>query len=155
MAKGKYAARAANRLAEIDSILVSELREKVDRLTAERDGACAALEAERRDRGAEAQRIGGELAAEAVRELQTALADSRQQREQDRLKFSEQVFDLLHELGVALPTLDEWLRLAQIFGRNDLGVLLARVHPDNNRHSRRSSVAKIRMTSDLIRKGKL
>lgn len=155
MAKGKYAARAANRLAEIDSVLVAELREKVARLTAERDEALATLEAERRDRATDAQRIGAELSAEAIQELQTALADSKQQREQDRLKFCEQVFDVLNEYGVALPTPADWLRFAEIFGRNDLGVLLGKYRRDNNRHARRSSAAKIRMTSDLIRRGVL
>lgn len=124
MTRGKYAARAANRLAEIDAGLVAELREKLTTVSRERNALRQELDRMRREQGAEAQRIAGALAAGRVSELEQALHDERSARAAERQEMARKTFQLLRVERAKL-TFEAHGRLAAIFGMADkLGEIL-------------------------------
>ena len=86
MTRGKYAAKAANRLARLDDELFEELRQRVRHLETELASARLQLEIEKRDRDA--------LVLEHAEKLaQESFADIRQQLEAIRLDRSFQWAD--------------------------------------------------------------
>lgn len=151
MARGKYAVRAANRLAEIDAGLVVELREKVGVLSAERNALRQQVDHLTREAGAEAQRVGAALAADRVRELEAQLRDEQQRRQSDGATLCQAVFARLNDLNLRLP-LTTWRELADLFGEGHrVGQLMA--GPDNNRRTRRATTKALRIIDERYNQG--
>lgn len=151
MAKGKYAARAANRLAEIDAGIVAELREKLAEVKTQRDVALHDLETLRRSHSAEVQHKAQELAAGTVEGLMAELAAEREQRDADRIRYSEEVFTVCHQYGVTMPLMKGWAALAEVFGRGSECGDLVNLHiPKANRDSRRTSAKRTKHISTLV-----
>lgn len=115
MTRGKYAAKAANRLAQLDSELVADLREKLAEVTAERDAARAEVDLLTRKRDAEARVVAERLAAGAVREVAEKLEAEREARANDRQGYAEGVSRILRAEGVKAPA-SVWADLIDVFG---------------------------------------
>jgi hypothetical protein len=69
MTRGKYGAKAANRLAQLDNDIINGLRAELAAIKNERDVARLELEQFQRDAHAEAQRIAADMSRDALREL--------------------------------------------------------------------------------------
>lgn len=158
MTRGKYAVRAANRLAEIDAGLVADLREKLDKATRERDEALRSIEQMKRDRDAEVRKWAVELADSMVRDGEDKLAREQVARQGDRIDHCEQVFAVLavERVKMRLPA---YIDIAAIFGQTHrVGDLVNKHRWDGrtgNRSSRRANATVTRLTSELINQGKI
>jgi hypothetical protein len=153
MARGKYAARAANRLAEIDSGVVAELKEKLATVTAERDSARAEVDRLGRDLYSQTKAIADRVAQDRVQQLEEALLTEQRERAEDRRVLGRKFFEMwrLFDFKVPMAALEEF---ATLFGISDqIGALVAEGGKDNNRASRRTTKKKIRMIQDLEQRG--
>lgn len=116
MTRGKYAAKAANRLAEIDAGLVAELREKLAATAAERDAARAEVDRLSRRRDSDARAVGELLAADAVRDMSEKLAEEKRARDEDRLRYATGVSKVIGNAAFAIKaTMAGWADLADVF----------------------------------------
>jgi hypothetical protein len=98
MTKGKYAARAANRLAALDNTLLRDKSAEVDRLTtrvAELDGQLAA---ERRDRDAIVLDRAQALSAEEIAAAYTEIRELKAAQQQLNHRTAEWIARYIHEL---------------------------------------------------------
>lgn len=149
--KGKYAVKAANRLAEIDAGIVAELQEKLARATSERDHARAEVALLKSGLAAEAQRVGSALAAERVAELASELAKEKSARVADRDAYCDQVFKILRDTKARVEV-KGYEAIAAVFGsRRDLGGLVLNIYNEGTRSQRRATAKTIRMGEDLRR----
>lgn len=139
MSRGKYAVRAANRLAEIDAGLVEELRGKLAEVAADRDAARAEVDLLTRQRDSEARAVAERLAADAVREATEKLAAEREAREADRQRYAAGVSQLLIR-NRSLVTAPEgvWADLIDLFGLKgrEIGRFMGREDADRRNSDR-------------------
>lgn len=96
MAKGKYAARAANRLAQLDNELAGDLKAKLAAAEAERDRLACALEAERRHAASE---IGRRVTERTAVERDELVAKAEALAAELKVWKSEVADELLDFLG--------------------------------------------------------
>lgn len=75
--KGKQAAKAKNRLANLDNEILQEIVTERDALKADRDGLKKQLADAKRDLHAQVKRMAGELAGAEMARIRTELAEAR------------------------------------------------------------------------------
>ncbi|MDP9443598.1 MAG: hypothetical protein M3P83_04300 [Actinomycetota bacterium] len=137
MTRGKYAVKAANRMAELESEIIAELRDNLAAVTAERDAARRELFNLRVNLGTEVRLRAAELAATELQELRDLLNDERRRRESERGQLCEEVFAHLRHARMSLETATA---IAVAFGQGHrIGQLWA---ANNNRMARRANAAK-------------
>jgi hypothetical protein len=153
MTRGKYGAKAANRLAQLDNDIINGLRAELAAIKNERDVARLELEQFQRDAHAEAQRIAADMSRDALREVADQLVTEKAARDADRIRYCDEVWGLFYELGGQLP-MEGYGRLAAIFGRGDaLGELINRNVPRPGRSSRRARESRARLIAEFARQG--
>lgn len=151
MTRGKYAAKTANRLAQLDDAIVNGLRSELAVVKNERDVARLELEQFQRNANAEAQRIAADMSRDALRKVADQLVTEKAARDAERIRYCNEIFDIFSELGGQLP-LEGYGRLAAIFGRGDaLGELINRCVPRAGRASRRARESKARLIAEYTR----
>lgn len=151
MGRGKYGARAANRMAEAEATLIGQLQADVREAREERDEARAQLDRVLRDFNSDARIIGERLASEALAEMQSALDEAEVERAADRGRYARQAFDVIHRHGGQLP-MEGFAALAEVFGMgSQVGSLLA--VENQNRHSRRANAKFVRTAATMRRRG--
>ncbi|SLD50605.1 Uncharacterised protein [Mycobacteroides abscessus subsp. bolletii] len=145
MSRGKYGAKAANRLAELDSEIVRGLRSEIDGLK-RRNAELEAVLADQAVRtGSEVIARADELAAELVKQAHAAADQVRQSCEQ-RLR---ETADWLLQYTVAIEKANPEVKvvpedidkvLARLIGPANVGRYLAKMPGfKNNRKMRRAS----------------
>lgn len=143
--KGKYAAKAANRMAQLDSEIITDLRAEVADLRGRLEAAESAAHAARRDIESEGRRVAAQIAGSEISALRAELLAAQQARSDDRKDFGRRVFEVLRRGG--LPSADAAADIASIFGVSaDLGSL---VGPDLVRRHRRATAKTARIRSDF------
>lgn len=148
MTRGKYAAKAANRMAQLDSELVNELRRELAAATHERDVARRDLEQLTRSMEVQARRLGSELAGAEILDLRRQLLDEKAARAADRERFADEVFDVFRKHGGELPA-HGYLELADIFGASSkFGMYLT--GGNGNRNQRRVNGRTARLVMDKV-----
>lgn len=152
MTRGKYAARAARRAAQLDDARTAALQADIEQVRAERDAARHELDLLRREVAAEATRIGAEQAGAEIRRLTDELAQSKAARAADRARFADEVFAVFREDGSQL-SFRGFERIAAVFGQTHRVGELVSEPGDSNRHGRRTQGSKLRLLDDLHRQG--
>jgi len=146
--RGKHGAKAANRLAALDSELVAELRSRVADLTRERNEARAALDLAQRATASEIGKQAAALADARIRELRVQLAEEQRSRAQERTAVAREVGLLLEEFDVRM-SMDGYTRLATILGARVGDIVTA--SGTGNRHARRATVRETRAIVEVKR----
>lgn len=110
MARGKHAARAANRKAQLDSEIVQEMKAEIEELKAQRDRARLEKQAVERRIYADAQRIGNRLAAESVEAMRKKLEDGEQAATAEMRRVGEDLMEFCAKYD-SFPLGDEFATL--------------------------------------------
>lgn len=122
MAKGKYAARAANRLVQTDNDLLREKAAQCERLACERDRLQHEINRLRKQMHSEAMHHGAELAADDMRRVQGERDSLAAEFEQYRERAAIDCWNLYQEFGASLGENTEWdiyfEKYCAIFGLN-------------------------------------
>lgn len=149
MVRGKYAARAANRAVELDATIIHELRQKVARVEAERDALRVELDRVLRDFDADTHIVGERLAAETVAAVRAEMEALQVERDADRGRYAQQVFDVIGQCGGELP-MEGFSQLAEVF---DMGSQVGRLLniEGQNRTSRRANAKVLRAHVEMDR----
>ncbi|QZT61293.1 hypothetical protein [Mycolicibacterium austroafricanum] len=165
MAKGKYSAKAANRLAQTDNELLIAERAKVTQLQKQLRELESALEKERRDRAAVIEERAHELSSVTVERIRQESAEA----EEKRVAFNNYVAQWLvdyfkrmeeehPDIGVVpLSSID---LIAELVGNEQVGEytsdLLKQSNPTwSNRHHRRLTGKKIRRNQAINRENQI
>lgn len=154
MARGKYAARAANReaaeaqqsAAHLSNLLATERIEHTRKI-AELNGRIAQLQG----------RLDREVAALAEAEVRKVGDEYRAQLAAERAERHERSLEvgrLLFAQGVKLSDLHAWARLAELLGLS-IGELTEGAGADTNRHSRRTSTNRAHHIATLSEQGRM
>lgn len=148
MTRGKYAVKAANRMAEVDDGIIAELRAKLAAVASERDEARRQA-AQLRDRLAtDLHQAARNLSAERIAEVTQNLIDEREARAADRERIGREVFAVFDKSG-RFPQPAVMADLASVFGLSGrMGELFTPDKP--NRHSRRMTGRRARLIQASI-----
>ncbi|WP_064078350.1 hypothetical protein [Prescottella equi] len=145
--KGKYAAKAKNRLANLDNEILQEVVAERDILKMERDALARELSEVERDVNARAMRKAGELASAEVESLQEGISSVRAAAKNERDGAAKEVFATLGRHGIdpgKIPGFAVELAVALKFDGHIVD-LLAEVAPNSRqlRKTRRASNARV------------
>lgn len=147
MTKGKYAIRAANRLAQLDSEIVLKLREKLTSVTEERDAAQREVKELQRSIASEANRIAEATAGQRLAHLESQLHAEQNARREDRAEYARRVVEVIRRFGGKLP-MSGYAALSEIFGQSaNAGQMAFPTAPD--RRSRRANASTLRLGAEI------
>jgi DeoR/GlpR family transcriptional regulator of sugar metabolism len=150
VARGKYAARATNRLADLDNDVIAELKESLAACSAERDTLRRELNRLTAQMQGEAQRVGAQLAADRVAEAERQLAEQRRAHEEDKARMARELFEILRSENVSARGTTTWYKIAAIFGQQEeFGSLITGGNPTRNQ--RRTTPGKVKMLAEIER----
>lgn len=145
MTKGKYAAKAKNRLANLDNEILQDVIAQRDALKVERDNLSAQLEGASRDLVAKAMRKAEELSRQEVARLEAELRKERADRATEREQTCFELFRLFVETNARVND-GNYDSFAELFGMGDrIGELV--ISPtigDAPRRVRRLTTSKVR-----------
>jgi hypothetical protein len=147
--RGKHGARAANRMAALDSELVAELKAQVAALTRERDDARTALELAQRKTASQVGKEAAGLAARHVREAKEELTAERRAWQEERERLARVVFTAVNDHGPGL-TPAGYVKIATEFGV-PVGQVINDAGGSGNRVSRRITNREARAVETLRR----
>lgn len=99
MPKGKYAAKSANRLADLDNQLLQEKIAEIFTLRKQLDQLAAELAAERKERGAIVLKRSQELAEQRVLEARRGLAEVESARKDVLMMIADYLVDMFKKAG--------------------------------------------------------
>lgn len=150
--KGKYAAKAANRLADLDNELLQQTIAERDSLKAE----CATLERRlsqlSRDTNAEAMRRAGEIAATEISRLNNLLLKSDSDRDAEVRRIASAIYGLIKEFDIRMPV-SAHTRLPEIFRLGAEAGTLTELE-GRSRRTRRRSAKQIRAIDSRMAQAK-
>lgn len=161
MAKGKYGARAANRLAQLDEELIADERNKIKELEREVAELTKTLKGERRQRSVLADKRSQELAASIVDSVRAEAART----EADRVAFNHYVAKWLVDYfvqmeeehpGIGVVPMASIDLITKLVGNDEVGQyiseLLSHTSPEwANRHHRRFTGKQLRRNQAVNR----
>lgn len=151
MTRGKYAAKAANRMAQIDSEIVADLRAKLDLVTNERDEARRDARRLEIQLASEVHRAARNLADARVAGAMAELLAERTARTEDREQLGKEVFAIFDRLGF-FPPFAAQAEMASLFGMaGRMGELFH--DADSNRNARRMTARRARLIQAHIDAG--
>lgn len=141
--RGKQAAKAKNRLANLDNEILQEVLAERDALKVERRALEKQLADAARDLNGQVARRAGELAREDIERLTGELRDERAGRAADKEQLGAQVFALVWSDDYEIRSSDHFVGLARIFGMGHrLGELFANDDPSSQTRTQRRATAK-------------
>lgn len=153
MTRGKYAAKAANRMAQLDNEIIADLRAKLAALTAERDEVRQEAARLRDKLASEVNRAAEHLSAARINEVAQELVAERQARKDDQAEYAREVFRVITQHGGRLPAAGH-AALASVFGQSHrLGELVDETRRATalpaTRNGRRATAKSARIRGDM------
>lgn len=128
MTKGKYAAKAKNRLANLDNEILQEVVAERDALKAELNKMTMDLNSVRRDINAQAMHKGAELAAADVNRISSELAEAKEFHASELERIAFEAFKLIFPTEIRTKQIGGNLvyELPDLFGMgNRVGELMS------------------------------
>ncbi len=155
MARGKYAAKAANRLAELDAGLVAELKKQLAAVTAERDSARSEVERLIVTLNSRVRTLARDLSGEEKQRLQDALLAEQKERTEDRRNLGRKLFYIWRryddEFTMPFPAIEEVVALFDL--SKEVGNLITEGENNLSREARRTTAKKIHLLRTLEERG--
>lgn len=149
MTKGKYAAKAKNRLANLDNELLQDVIAERDALKMELDAERLKVQAAERLLHSRALRLASQMSSEEMATLKAELAESAKRFAEETKRRANAVFRLFDDGKMGGCTYEGYTRLAEILGVGDMfGELIA--PGDASRHTRRATAKKARGTEGIL-----
>lgn len=155
MARGKYAAKAANRLAEIDAGLIAELKDQLAAVTAERDNARGEAERITVSLNSQVRTLAQEYSQDEIRRLKEALLAEQSGRSADRRELGRKLFDIWRrhdkEFTMSFAVIEEITALFDL--GKEVGALINEGQEGTSRESRRTTGRKIHLLKKAEERG--
>jgi hypothetical protein len=121
MAKGKYAAKAANRNAQIDNELLDEAKSRIKDLEARLDTEKLARQSVERKIYSDAQRLAAEMAADSIEGMRQRVAEVEVEASEKLRTAGEKIMDIFHEINlVPMDRIDEIIATLHIEDRGEI-----------------------------------
>lgn len=146
MTRGKYAAKAANRMAQIDSEIVADLRAQLATAVNERDEARREAKRLQDKLATDVNRAARDLSDARIAEVSQDLVAERKGRAEDRKQLGHELFAVFQKFD-AWPKFNILADIASVFGLSDeIGEVVRPLMAGNpgNRHARRLNAGRLR-----------